>query len=324
MHKYFLNICLILFLCEPILPQSAVIEGKKTGVVRDVDTKKYGIVDENGDTIVPFIYELLPNTVTERMIAKINSKFGIINSKNQTLLDFKYDELYSYHSYFLSVRKNKSGDEFGLCSVIDTNFVTIISEEALYNKIVPFSSIIESRTVDHLRNISFKAYNLKKRQVSLLLKNGELYKSFPYDDVEVMGNYLKIIIYRPNNEWYEFVGLMDWNGKILLKPKYRSISWVNNGNVCLYIEEDNSNAQILDLKTKKIKLNKYPRILEPEDNGCMIINKYENDLDYQGIINSRFEEIYPLCNCTIQYIHKEQIFEITDNMTKKIEYVSCK
>ncbi|MBK8623545.1 MAG: WG repeat-containing protein [Saprospiraceae bacterium] len=321
-NKYLIIISIIVFVNENVFSQNEVKYLRPSGVLKDFDTKKYGIIDKNGDTIVPFIYDLLPNSFSEKMIAKKNGKFGIINSKNQILVDFKYNELYSYHPYFITYTKNNKSDEFKLCSVLDTNFVTIVSEKENYNKIETVAGLYERTTEYYKRNIVFKAYNFKKRQVLLLFKNGEIFQTFPYDDIKGMDNYLKVIMNRPD-ELNDLEGLIDWNGNILFKPEYRYISWIDKDNVCLYIDIDNSNAQIVDLKTKKIKVNTYPRIMEPEGNDCFIIGKYSNNIDYQGIINSAFEEIYPMCNCTIYYIKKDNVFSITDNITKKIDYLPC-
>lgn len=322
MNKFVISKLLVFFITSNVLSQNEVEYIRPSGVQRDFDTRKYGIIDKKGDTIVPFIYDLLPNTVTEKMVAKKNSKYGIINSKNNILVDFKYDELYSYFPYFVCYSNILNGDELKYCCVIDTNFVTIISEKDGFNNIRPISSIAESHIEYKKRNIVFKAYNFNGRRVSLLLKNGKTFKTFPYDDIKTMGKYLKGIIERPN-EWTNLEGLIDWNGKVILKPIYRYISWIAGDDVCLKPDTDRSNAQIMSIKTRVIKFDNYPIIEKPVENGCMIVGKFENNIDYRGITNSKFGEIYPMRNCTINYIHKDQMFEITDNVTKKIEYLPC-
>ena len=137
-----------------------------------------------------------------------------------------------------------------------------------------------------------------------------------------MNTYLKVVIEHPN-EWTNLEGLIDWNGEIILKPIYRYISWIEGDDVCLIPDKDSSNTQIINIKTKSIKFDKYPIIEKPEENGCMIVGKFDNNIDYRGIINSKFEEIYPMCNCKIYYIQKDHKFAISDNVTKKIEYLSC-
>lgn len=322
MNKFLLSKLLVLFITSNVLSQNEVVYVRPFGVQRDFDSKKYGIIDEKGETIVPFIYDLLPNTVTEKMVAKKNGKYGIINSKNNILVDFKYDELYSYYPYFVCYINIRNGDELKYCSVIDTNLVTIISEKDNFNNIRPISSIPESHIEFKKSNIVFKAYNFKERRVSLLLNNGKTFKTFPYDDIKAMNKYLKVIIERPN-ELTNLEGLIDWNGKVILKPIYRYISWIEGDAVCLVPDKDLSNAQIINIKTKSIKFDKYPIIEKPENNRCMVVGKFENNIDYRGIIDSKYEEIYPMRNCTIYYSQKDQMFTITDNVTKKIEYLAC-
>lgn len=161
-NKYLIIISVIVFFNENVFSQIEVEYVRSSGVLKDFDTKKYGIIDKNGDTIVPFIYDLLPNRISEKMIAKKNGKFGIINGKNQILVDFKYNELYSYHPYFITYTKTNKSDEFKFCSVLDTNFVTIVSEKENYNKIVTVAGLSERTTEYYKRNIVFKAYNFKK------------------------------------------------------------------------------------------------------------------------------------------------------------------
>lgn len=121
MIKFLICNLLILFITSNVIAQHEIEYVRPFGVQRAFDSKKYGIMDEKGDTIIPFIYDVLPNTVSEKMIVKKNGKYGIINIKNNILVDFKYDELYSYYPYFVCYTRINNSNELKYCSVIDTD-----------------------------------------------------------------------------------------------------------------------------------------------------------------------------------------------------------
>ncbi|MBK8623505.1 MAG: hypothetical protein IPN79_17535 [Saprospiraceae bacterium] len=51
-NKYLIIISIIVFVNENIFSQNEVEYVRPSGVLKDFDTKKYGIIDKNGDTIV--------------------------------------------------------------------------------------------------------------------------------------------------------------------------------------------------------------------------------------------------------------------------------
>ncbi|MBK8701926.1 MAG: WG repeat-containing protein [Saprospiraceae bacterium] len=313
---------ILIFCLNPIAySQVEVVESKSAGITRDLESNKYGIIGLKGDTLVPFDYESLPNTISDRMVAKKNGKYGMINGKNEILIQFIYDHIYTYYPYFVTVRKQSSDSKFDICSVVDTSLKTIISENEGYGKIQPITGILGDGGYKE-KNLSFNGYDLKNRKVSLLDNEGKRYRTFPFDAVVPLDKYLRAIIHRPT-EFDDLEGLIDWEGKVLLKPEYRFIFWIHKDKVCVKQDVDYSNAQILDLKTQEVIVDKYPMVQKPDENGCMIIGKYENGNDFRGIISSEYELIYPMCNCTIDYLQNNKKYEITRNETKEVEYVFC-
>lgn len=73
---------------------------------------KFGIIDENGKTIMPFEFEeLRPFDGKETTIAKKNNHFGIIDFKKKELVSFENDEIYSskFSGFFVIKQKEKFG-----------------------------------------------------------------------------------------------------------------------------------------------------------------------------------------------------------------------
>jgi len=77
------------------------------------DQNKFGIIDEEGNSIIPFEFEELQAFDGQKTtIAKQNGKYGIINFKNQELLPFENEEIHS--SRFSENYVVKQRGKFGL------------------------------------------------------------------------------------------------------------------------------------------------------------------------------------------------------------------
>lgn len=69
------------------------------GLIKAVRSGKplCGILNNKGDTIIPFDYEQIKVAVATDLIpAKKNGKWGYINLRNETVIDFTYDEAYFF------------------------------------------------------------------------------------------------------------------------------------------------------------------------------------------------------------------------------------
>lgn len=74
---------------------------------------KFGIIDETGNTIIPFKFEeLRPFNGQKTTIAKKNNYYGIINFQNKELVFFENDEIFS--SKFSEIFVVKQNEKFGL------------------------------------------------------------------------------------------------------------------------------------------------------------------------------------------------------------------
>ncbi|MBK6525166.1 MAG: WG repeat-containing protein [Crocinitomicaceae bacterium] len=77
------------------------------------DNYKYGF-ESFGEIVIPAEYDELPEFYSSFMIAKKNGKYGVINGKNEILIDFIYDKiefhkssLDRYNGWYLKLKKGE-------------------------------------------------------------------------------------------------------------------------------------------------------------------------------------------------------------------------
>lgn len=72
-------------------------------------TGKYGLYDYNLNKKIDLIYDDLVTISDDLMIALKGKKYGVINSDNKTIIDFKYDGIVNVDSYYVVLLNNKIG-----------------------------------------------------------------------------------------------------------------------------------------------------------------------------------------------------------------------
>ena len=72
---------------------------------------KFGIIDLNNNIVIPFEYEVIRNYLPENIVAKKNGKYGLINLNNENASDFIYDDLFKVkgHDNYIAKSDNKWG-----------------------------------------------------------------------------------------------------------------------------------------------------------------------------------------------------------------------
>lgn len=73
-----------------VIPCIYSIISKDSGFFRVRQNNKWGLLDYHGNIVIPPIYEVLSHIGLDLFKAQKNNQIGIINSKNQILVDFKY------------------------------------------------------------------------------------------------------------------------------------------------------------------------------------------------------------------------------------------
>lgn len=79
--------------------------------VNEEENKRYGLIDFDGNIVVPISYEDLffKVNVSKYIVAKKDGKYGLINAMNEELLEFNYDALEVYDNNIIAVKDNRLG-----------------------------------------------------------------------------------------------------------------------------------------------------------------------------------------------------------------------
>lgn len=99
--------------------------------------KKWGVIDVNGNTIIPFEYDWMGISMNEGMIAaKKDGKYGYIDIFNNVLIPFKYDIAHDFFNRRASVKIDENGswesiDRFGNATGSDMTCGSLCSEEKI-------------------------------------------------------------------------------------------------------------------------------------------------------------------------------------------------
>lgn len=79
---------------------------------------KYGLIDYSGNVIINLVYDSMQIVNDNKFIVEKNNKFGIIDSKNNTLLSFDYNFLKRIDNYYIAIKNNK-------LAILDNNYKVI-------------------------------------------------------------------------------------------------------------------------------------------------------------------------------------------------------
>ena len=101
--------------------------------------KKYGLIDNCGNYLIPPKYEKFEETFGENspyFTAKLNDKYGVINKIGKTVIDFKYDgmRLFGDKEHICA----KTGDKWGLIDINGNIIIPFIYDESFNNYNLPF------------------------------------------------------------------------------------------------------------------------------------------------------------------------------------------
>ena len=155
---------------------------------------KYGFIDKTGIEVIPIIYDEVWNFCGELAPVRLNGKWGVIDETGNEVLSFIYDSGFEFRSGYATVKLN---NKYG---IIDKTCKTIVP--FIYDFIFSFK---EGLAIVKLNN-----------KYGFIDISGTVIIPIIYDHVENFPNeYVGVQI---NYKW----GLLDKKGNVIINPKYDS------------------------------------------------------------------------------------------------------
>ncbi len=93
---------------------------------------KWGILDAEGKVILPINFDLLDVTNSSFIMAKKKAKYGWINSKNEILIPFIYDDFYTTKGFDAGLILVQSGGKWGIITKNNTVVQNMQYDEISY------------------------------------------------------------------------------------------------------------------------------------------------------------------------------------------------
>lgn len=290
----------------------------------------FGILNGYSATKVPFIYQNLKASISNKMfIAQRNNKYGVIDDKNQVLLDFDFDSIEEkrsenngssqekYISYFLVKKNKKLGmvETRNFKQIFDTKFDTIIEQngifktkrDALYALHNYQGKMYFETVVDSIKIGKFNNFQLFKNGLEVFLDNQyKLVNQNPYSnnyENDVKEKYCLL-----KNENY----LLTKNNIQIHNVPIAKILYVGIDNdktdktVYHFIVQDvKGNNALFDLKFNQILPFEYQEIIQTDTFDFLIVKKNGKF----GVVNFKNQQVFAALYDEIEFNAKQQTFD---------------
>lgn len=200
-----------------------ILQYSEDGIIFIKDGK-YGVMNVNGDIIIPAEYEEINEVKDSIFVAKKDGKYGVIDKDKNTKIEFK----------FSNITYNQKADIY---LVEDENYNTNIFDNGFNNKLTGILSELNTdKGYMKLRiNDEYKYYNFKfeeKSNKAVLTSNtlflskkdgkygfvnlkGDVVVNYIYDDATEQNEYGYAAV-KKDGKW----GSVDINGKVVIDPTY--------------------------------------------------------------------------------------------------------
>lgn len=219
-------------------------------------------------------------------VSFVNNKYGVINSKGESVIDPSYAELI--------IIPNKSKDVF-ICTY-DTNYETgEYKSKALNSKgediYTEYDGIEVLENYDSKNNVTYNTQVLKAKKqdkYGLITIDGKQILECTYDNIKsLIGNENSIIIEKDGK-----VGLVDNNGKQVIDVKYKEIKKLNDDykNGYIVVDENDKYGVVDCINNIVLELN-YSMIKPIHENGMYVVKGTDgyNVVDKTGSIVTKKE-----------------------------------
>ena len=213
--------------------------------LKNIDSK-YGVLNEKLDTIIPFEYDYINNEY-DLFVVSENDTYGLLNSNGQLVLPINNKRIYSSTNGFKGFSYENNNGSFGF---VDEQGKHIISNSPYW---------IEALS---------KKYFVVKIEDENYIVNKKMKKAYEKPIRFVSNTSAKYsVFYIKENENY-VAGLFDLKkGKVVLKPQYKSI-WVDDKNDLFIVE--NKNGYYLQNKRFETISDVYEKMYFSKDKSSLI------------------------------------------------------
>lgn len=188
-----------------------------------ISKNKFGVMNTNGDVIIPAEYDEIKESKDSIFIAKKDDKYGVIDKDKNTKIEFNYS----------SITYNKQADIY---LAEDENYNTNVFDNGFNNKLTGILSEVNTEKGYMKLRIDdeYKYYNFKFEEKSnkdvlsntlfLSKKDGkygfinskdEVVVDYIYDDATEQNEYGYAAV-KKDGKW----GSIDTNGKVVIEPTY--------------------------------------------------------------------------------------------------------
>ena len=276
-----------------------------------IDGKK-GVIDDKGNEVIPCIYEACGSSYSDGLVyAKQNGKYGFINLKGETIIPFKYDDIHDW-SY-----PNNNDYFFRYFSKSGIAIVSVRSSGPSvykYGLVTKDGKEIFPCVISRHPRIILKDLVCiidSKDQLFIVYPDGQ-YRNLKYQDVGRLKGGLAYVKY---NGMY---GYVDENFNEVIPCIYEHVERCSRNH--LFIVCKNKYYGVIDKDGTEIIPFKYNRI-EAWGNGLLKAAIYEND-NYMrakwGVITEDGREVIP---CIYDMIGSNHAADLNQNIDECINFL---
>ncbi len=175
---------------------------------------KYGALDNKGNIIIPFDFEILEPGLNTNLIASKNNLFGIISKNGNVIIQHKYSNISIWKNKYYLLNYNS------LCGLISNNFKEIMP--TVYNQITPINDtsffVLDKTQWYRVTIDSVKVTSKQKIELNSTYKiNNIKYPNANSDDDLISENYFLL---QKNG----LFGIISEDSKIKITPIYNQNS----------------------------------------------------------------------------------------------------
>lgn len=261
----------------------------------------YGIMNFEGEEITKNIYNSIENLQpTEgKFLVSIDSKYGVIDLKGNTLVDAEYDVITSDGYYtesdsykksgFIVANKTDDGYKYGYISYNAKNIL-----ENQYNE-------IQRVTKEDDKNIylivsengQFGLYNRSKK----IIENE--YQDISYDDN------IDLLMLQKNKQY----GIATFDGDVIIPVENDKIE---SKGIYIYAEKSND-KKVYDTQGNEVNINYNRSIYKTENEDYMISTILNNNIIYYGITDKNGNQLVNEEYRYIEYLYKNYFIATDEN-----------